>query len=212
MPTNIVFDFGAVLFTWQPELLVQSHFPLQAATPAAARQLANAIFHHEDWQSFDRGTLELPLVVERTAERLRLQRACVQGLISGIAEHLAPIADTVELLERLHRRRTTHSDIRLYFLSNMPEPYARVLEQRHAFLEWFDGGMFSGDVKLLKPQPEIYQLLETRFSLDPAKTMFVDDLLANVEAARARGWRGVQFESAVQLHPHLQSHLESHPA
>lgn len=207
MPTNIVFDFGAVLFTWRPQLLVQQVFPLQAATAAAARELAAAIFHHQDWQEFDRGTMQLAAVVASTAQRLGLPHAAVHTLMSGIAEHLAPIPQTVALLERLQQRRTEVGDVRLYFLSNMPEPYARVLEQRHAFLGWFDGGLFSGDVRLVKPQPEIFQTLQTRYGLEPGQTIFIDDLPANVQAARAHGWHGIHFESAEQLEPHLRQHL-----
>lgn len=206
MQTNIVFDFGAVLFTWQPHQLVQSLFPAEASTPAAARKLAADIFHHGDWQAFDAGTLELPSVITRTAQRLNLPHQALHGLMSRIPEHLAPIPETVALLARLHQRRERHGDIRLYFLSNMPEPYARVLEQRHDFLAWFDGGVFSGDVKLVKPQPEIFQLLQNRYALDPARTVFIDDLAANVQAARDHGWSGIHFESAAQLEPHLKAH------
>ena len=86
-------------------------------------------------------------------------------------------------------------------------PFARVLEQRHQFLGLFDGGVFSGDVLLAKPQPEIYELVETRYGLEPPSTIFVDDLLANVLVARARGWQAVHFESAAQLEPHLAAWL-----
>ena len=199
MTTNIVFDFGAVLFTWRPDLLVQKLFPRQAAAPEDARRLAAAIFHHEDWQSFDGGTVELPWVVERTASRLGLPQETLHGLMHTIPEHLAPIPETVALLTRLVQQREQQRGLGLYYLSNMPAPYARVLEQRHPFLKWFDGGIFSGDVKLIKPQPEVFRLLESRYTLDPAKTVFIDDLLANVVAARACGWRAIHFDSAAQL-------------
>jgi putative hydrolase of the HAD superfamily len=205
MSTNIVFDFGAVLFTWQPHLLVQAHFPSAAATPDAARQLAADIFHHDDWQAFDGGTLDLPVVSERTARRLGLPHETVYGLMSRIPEHLLPIPETVALLARLNERRDRQGDIRLYFLSNMPVPFARALEQRHGFLKCFDGGLFSGDARLIKPQPEIFQLLQSRYALDPTQTVFIDDLLANVQAARAHGWRGIHFESATLLDTHLKT-------
>ena len=207
MPVQLVFDFGAVLFNWRPDVLVRALFPLQAPTPAAARQLAAAIFQHPDWQAFDRGTNELPSVIERTARRLSLPHETVHGLMSCIPEHLTPITQTVALLARLDRRRKTHGGVGLYFLSNMPAPFARVLEQRHAFLGWFDGGVFSGDVRLIKPQPEIFQLLQTRYALDPAQTVFIDDLATNVRAARDHGWRGIHFESPAQLEPHLEAHM-----
>ena len=205
MPINIVFDFGAVLFTWQPHLLVQAHFPAHAAAPDAARQLAADIFHHDDWQSFDGGMLELPAVSERTARRLGLPHETLHALMSRIPEHLLPIPETVALLSRLNQRRERQGDVRLYFLSNMPAPFARALEQRHVFLRWFDGGVFSGDARLIKPQPEIFRLLQSRYALDPAQTVFIDDLLANVQAARAHGWRSIHFESAAQLDSQLKT-------
>ena len=203
MASNIVFDFGAVLFTWRPDLLVQEVFPSEAATPAAARQLASAIFHHADWLAFDGGMLELATVVERTAQRLQLAQASLSGLVHGIPEHLVPIPETLALLERLVKRREQQGDVHLYFLSNMPAPYARVLERRHPFLAWFEGGVFSGDAKLVKPEPEIFQLLQTRYGLDPAKTLFIDDLHANVEAARTSGWQAIHFGSAAQVEADL---------
>ena len=52
---NYVFDFGAVLVTWQPLNLLAECFPQQADTPAHAGHLAHAVFGHEDWQNYDRG-------------------------------------------------------------------------------------------------------------------------------------------------------------
>ena len=206
MSINIVFDFGAVLFTWQPHVLVQAHFPAHAPTPIAARQLAADIFSHDDWQSFDGGLLELHAVSERTARRLDLPHDALHALMTRIPEHLMPIPETLTVLSQLNERRERAGDIRLYFLSNMPQPYARALEQRHSFLRWFDGGVFSGDEQLIKPQPEIFQLLQSRYELDPAHTVFIDDLLANVQAARAHGWRAIHFESAAQLEADLKMH------
>lgn len=206
MTTNIVFDFGAVLFGWRPDLLVAEQFPDVAPTAQQAQALARAIFRHGDWYAFDQGMLDLPIVVERTARRLALPQAALATFMSGIGERLSPISDTVDWLARLRERRERNSDIRLYFLSNMPAPFARVLERRHPFLQWFDGGVFSGDVQLIKPDPAIYALLESRYALVPARTVFLDDLAANVAAAQARGWSAIVFESARQAaaaHPAL---------
>jgi len=196
---NLVFDFGAVLFRWQPELLMQAHFAERASSAQAARELARALFHHPDWQRFDRGAIAEHDLVSRTSERLGLQGAAVSALLEGIESHLTPVPATVALLERLCQRRRDQSDVRLLYLSNMPVRFARLLERRHTLTDWFEGGVFSGDVHLAKPEPGIYQLLQHRYALDPAQTVFIDDLQANVDAARGLGWRGIRFESAAQL-------------
>lgn len=210
MTTNVVFDFGAVLFDWRPELLVVSQFPHLAGDARQARALASSIFHHADWQAFDCGTLDQQAVVQRTVQRLQLPHAEVHGLVAGIVEHLTPITSTVDIVHRLQQRRSLRADVRLYYLSNMPEPFARALQARHAFLQHFDGGIFSGDVGLVKPQPEIFHLLESRYSLSPRDTVFIDDLASNVEAARVRGWRGILFESSALLALELAAHLDGH--
>jgi putative hydrolase of the HAD superfamily len=199
---NVVFDFGAVLFTWRPVDLVAQYFPQQACTPSQAGHLAHAVFAHTDWQNFDRGTLAMALVVQRTAQRLNLDHAALAELVGRIGDLLTPMPDSMALLARLHQMQGT----RLYFLSNMPLPYARTLEKNNPFLKWFEGGIFSGDVKIIKPEPAIYQLLQSRYQLEPTQTVFIDDLLDNVKAARALGWHGIHFQSAQQLEAELQVH------
>lgn len=206
---NLVFDFGAVLIDWQPARLVAQYFPQMTATSQTAEPLARAIFSHADWHAFDRGALTQEEVTERTAQRLSLPHAQVHSLVSGIGGRLVPIDETLAVLADLVHRRRQRADVSLYFLSNMPLPYARVLEQKHAFLNWFDGGIFSGDVQLVKPEPNIFQLLQTRYALEPGETLLIDDLQGNVNAACALGWQGLQFTSAQQLRSDLDTLIGS---
>jgi len=208
-PMDIVFDFGAVLLSWQPTLLVQRHFAHLTPTAEAAHTLARAMFGHEDWQGFDAGLHELDVVIERTASRLSLRREELQAFLAPIGERLQPIAESVALLEQLAERRAARGDVRLFYLSNMPAPYARVLEERHDFIGRFDGGVFSGDVKCAKPEREIYQLLAARHGFEPARTVFIDDLAANVDAARALGWQAIHCTDTGRLAGQLQPLLPS---
>ena len=196
---NIVFDFGAVLFEWKPAELLRRHLGHLTPTAEAATQLARDMFHHEDWQGFDRGTRELHDVISSMGARLSLPSNLLHNFLNPIGELLTPIATSVALLDQLRQRRDNQGDIRLYYLSNMPIAYARTLEQRHDFIDWFDGGIFSGDVKLVKPQREIYELLGSRYGLEPSQTLFIDDLAANVEAADALGWQTIHCCSTASL-------------
>ena len=208
---NFVFDFGAVVCTWQPDLILAERFPARASSPTLAKALAADLFHHADWQAFDQGILSAHEVVQRSAQRLELDGPRLAQLVADIPEFLTPIPGTLQVLEELQKSRGgvgntgKFGDVRLYFLSNMPAPIARVLEQRHAFLRWFDGGLFSADVLLIKPQPEIFHMMQARFHLDPAQTLFIDDLQANVDAAQACGWQALRFESPEQLQMHVKN-------
>ena len=203
---NVVFDFRAVLLTWQPVALVQAHLGERVATPAAAQALARAIFSHDDWLDFDRGHCTLEHAIALIAQRLDLPAAQLAAMLSPIGERMAPLPDTVALLDQLREQRDRDGSLRLYYLSNMPAPYARQLEARHDFLRWFDGGVFSGDVKAIKPDPRIYRLLAQRHALAPQCTVFIDDMHDNVEAARALGWHGIRFETPAALAQQLQGH------
>jgi putative hydrolase of the HAD superfamily len=190
---NVVFDFGAVLFAWQPRLLVREYFPDHATTDDATATLAQSIFSHPDWLAFDAGLASMHTTVERIYQRTGLPMGQLRNLVNNIGTNLAPMPHAIAVLRSLRERREAGQDIKLFYLSNMPEPYARTLELKHDFIQWFDDGIFSADVKLAKPDPAIYALCTQRFGLQGADTVFIDDFLHNIEAARAHGWRGVHL-------------------
>jgi putative hydrolase of the HAD superfamily len=204
---NVIFDLGAVLLSWEPVALVQAQFAQHAPTAEAALALARQMFHHEDWLGFDRGTHSLDDAIGRMALRLSLPADRLGDVLEPMGERLEPIAVTIELLGHLRARRDAGEPLRLYYLSNMPEPYARVLESRHDFFRWFDGGIFSGDVRMIKPQPGIYELMAGRFGLVAAETVFIDDSLANVQAARDLGWNAIHCERPSALPMQLAAYL-----
>ncbi len=200
---NVVFDFGAVLFTWRPVDLMMECFPQRAATRAEAGHLAHEVFGHHEWQAFDRGTIAMADVVAQVARRVGINATVLGTLVESIGERLTPMPESVALFKSLVALRAQRAagggeSLKLYYLSNMPVPYARTLERANAFLQDFDGGIFSGDELLIKPEPAIYQCLQKRYALEPAKTVFLDDLLPNIQAAQAEGWHGIHFHSAQQ--------------
>lgn len=204
---NIVFDLGAVLFTWDPVRLLQSHFADHVPNADAARVLAAQMFHHDDWLGFDRGAHALDEAVERMSSRLSLPEARLGSVLASVGEVLAPIDSSIALLDALRLKRDAGEDLALYYLSNMPRPYARYLEAHHDCFAWFDGGIFSGDVQLLKPDPRLFELLAERYSLEGESTVFIDDSAANVMAARALGWAAIHCTTPRRLSSQLDDYL-----
>ncbi|RZI65181.1 MAG: HAD family phosphatase [Variovorax sp.] len=207
---NVVFDLGAVLIAWEPARLMQAHFPERAPSPESAGALARAFFHHQDWFDFDCGIRSVDEVVAKTAARLSLPLDRVHALVAPLGERLEPIAENIALLAALHARRAAQGGLQLFYLSNMPVPYARALERRFSFFEGFDGGIFSGDVKRIKPNSEIYEMLAWRHGLAPEKTLFIDDAASNVEAARALGWHAIHCTAPLALSAQVERFLGSH--
>lgn len=204
MTKAVVFDFGAVLFHWQPLTLLQQCVPELAPDDAAARALAAQVFESftpdSDWARFDLGRIAEDELAQRIATRIGVQAAQVRRVIDAIPPHLQPQPATVALLRRLHA-----AGHRLYYLSNMPVPYADHLERENDFIAAFSDGIFSGRVGLVKPHAAIFELAEQRFGLQPADTVFIDDHAGNVQAARARGWQALQFVDAAHCAADLQA-------
>jgi len=199
---RFVFDFAGVLFHWQPLELLQRVLPQHATDHLSAQSLAQDIFqgYGGDWAEFDRGTMEVPELVQRIAARTGLQPAAVQAVVDAVPGELQPIPETVALLQRLHAEGR-----RLHFLSNMPHPYADHLEREHAFIRRFESGVFSARVGQIKPEPEIYRIAAQRFQAKPAQLLFLDDVLDNVLAARQAGWQALHFVDARQAETQMRA-------
>lgn len=67
------------------------------------------------------------------------------------------------------------------------------------FLNLPRGVTVSGEVGLIKPDLAIYQRHTADFDLNPQATLFIDDSLPNVEAAKKAGWQAVHFTGADRL-------------
>jgi putative hydrolase of the HAD superfamily len=195
---NIIFDFGGVLVTWRPQEIIDSFY----VEPALREALRTHAFQHDDWLDMDRGTLDEATVASRCAARMARPEAELRSLFDHVRAALQPIEPTVALLRELRGR-----GFKLYGLSNMSATIFAYLAGRHDFFELFDGIVVSAAVKLLKPEPEIYEHLRDRFELDFAESVFIDDMTRNVESARAVGLPAIQFTTTDQVRRELAALL-----
>jgi putative hydrolase of the HAD superfamily len=193
---NVVFDFGGVLVSWRPQEIIDSFYAEQHLRDA----LRTHAFQHDDWLDMDRGTLDEASVVRRSAARMARPERELEALFAHLRAALTPIEPTVALLRELRERR----GLKLYGLSNMSEAIFAYLDERHDFFKLFDGIVVSAAVKLLKPEPAIYEHLRDRFALDFAETVFIDDMERNVESARRAGLPSIQFVSTDQVRRELE--------
>ena len=199
--TAFVFDFGRVLFDWQPERLLQRCLPQRAFDAASTAHWTAQVFqaYQGDWGEFDRGAVSPAELVQRVAQRTGLRPDEVQSVVDAGSASLLPIPASMDLMNQLRQPGQP-----MFYLSNMPAPYAEHLEREHAFVRGFDDGVFSSRVKLIKPDPAIFALAAKRFDLPPAELMFLDDVLANVAAAQAAGWQALLFTDAAQCQRELR--------
>src|SRR5512141_49359 len=72
---------------------------------------------------------------------------------------------------------------------------------------WVDAAVYSAEVKLLKPDPRIYQIILDQLGLPANECLFVDDKTVNIEAARALGMKVVLCHDTQQTINDIQSCL-----
>lgn len=183
---TVVFDLGGVLIDWNPRyVLTDDELVVALDIDGAQREL-------------DLGT---PLDrVHATWRDTYADRAeHVDRYFHGWHDTVAgALDDVVDILEELRER-----PLGLYALSNFSGDLFREVSPRFEFLKWFDGLLISGDEGIIKPDPAIYELLLDRFDLTAQRTVFIDDRVENIEAARAAGLVGIHFRSAAQLRRQL---------
>ena len=185
-----VFDLGAVLIDWNPRYLYRSLF-------------ADVV----DMEHF----LATICTLDWNAEQDR-GRSLADGTAALIAEHPEhadlieayygrwdemvghPIAGTVEIAAELKA-----AGIRLIALSNWSTETFPRARHRLDVLDAFDGVLLSGAVGLIKPDPQIYQVVLERHEIDVRRAIFIDDSVRNVEAAARAGFDAIHFTSPDQL-------------
>ena len=191
---NVIFDLGGVVFDWNPDHIVSRVQPVAELQAA----LKEALFGHADWRMFDRGTLSESELMDRLQLRLGATRREVDTILDAVRNSLVEKPETINLLRALQAQGTP-----LYCLSNMPASIYAHLRQRHSFWDAFSGIVISGEVQLMKPEPEVFMHLLDAFNLRPEESVFIDDLLPNIESAKQVGLHAIWFKDAAQCRREL---------
>lgn len=192
-----VFDLGGVLIDWNPRHLYRKLFD---GDEHAMEQFLTTICtpswnqQQDAGRSFAEGCALLKAVHPAAAHRIDAWFERYDEMLAG------PIQGTVDILAELRAQ-----GVPLYALSNWSVETFPFALKRFAFLKWFQGIMLSGEVGLVKPDTKIYELFLKTFAMDPATTVFVDDLQPNVEAAAALGMQAIWFTNPVALRAELRN-------
>ncbi len=188
MIKNIVFDMGNVLVRFDPELFMDRY----SLTGEDRKLIRNEVFRSVEWIMLDRGVIDEEIAEQRILPRLpeRLHDAA-RGLIEKWDDPIVPVEGMLELLQALKAK-----GYRLYLLSNattrQPIYWARVEASK-----LMDGALISAEVKLLKPDPQIYRTFLRKFALRPEECVFIDDTPINVEGALYENMAGIVFNMDV---------------
>ena len=186
-----IFDLGGVLIDWNPRHLYRKLFP---GDEAGMEQFLAEVCTPEWNLELDRGRPFQEAIDELKRDHAR-QASLIQAYWDRWPEMLGPVdSEVVTILERLHRH-----GVRLFALSNWSMQTYATTRHRVPELGLFDDILISGEAGHVKPDPELFALAIRRFGVAPQRAFFVDDVDANVEAARRFGLTALLFTNATDL-------------
>jgi 2-haloacid dehalogenase len=191
----VVFDLGNVLITWDPHPAVAKAVGAEQAT----RFLADQGFDFMAWnhqqdagRSWDEGE-------EAAVTSHPHWEPAIRGYRENFPDSLVgAIEDTVQILVELHA-----AGIPLFALTNWSEELFPTALQRFDFLGLFDDIIVTGQERVAKPDPKIFEILQERIGHSLRDCIFIDDSPANIKAAAAVGLDAILFTDTGHLREDL---------
>ncbi|KJG39531.1 HAD family hydrolase [Photobacterium angustum] len=193
---NIIFDVGNVFVRWSPVEIVRLTFG-DNVTP---EPLAQDLFGSKTWMDLNRGLLTEQETKLQYQELHGLSELETDRLFYYIKQSQILLFDSVNLL-----KRAKMAGYKVYALTDNVNEIVTHLQLTYDFWQHFDGEIFSAKVGLLKPEPEIYHALLSKYDLNAAESVFIDDMIHNVQGAKLVGLSAIQFKDVIQCESALTS-------
>jgi len=155
---------GNVLVDYRPEIYCHALFP----DNTLAEKINNIIFRSPEWLDMDRGLLTHEEATEIFCEREPEYEPEIRSVMQSYCGMFVPgqdfcqtfvvLQDTIDLLPKI--KEAGHG---LYYLSNIHNETRNYLIENYDLFDIFDGGAFSCDIGIIKPNPGIYRKRQTSF-------------------------------------------------
>lgn len=189
---TIIWDLGGVLIDWNPKYVFnESYFESEEKRDYFFRHICTSDWNEE--QDAGRSIVEATqLLVSEFPDwekPIRDYYGRWTDMLNG------PVQGTVDIFRMLR----DSNKFKQYALTNWQANLFDIALVRYDFLHWFHGRVVSGEEKTRKPFPVFYQRLLSRYNVDPAKALFIDDNRRNVKAAEELGIKSIHFQNPEQL-------------
>ncbi len=195
MIQNIIFDVAKVLMDYRPEEYAAG----LGGDPVRIQQAVRAVETYPQWYQIDLGTVPEDEVFRNIAREHPECREEILLFHRHWYEIFQPMPGMEELVSRLKK-----AGYGLYYLSNFPDRAFRYVQEHLGVFRYVDQGVVSCDLRLIKPDPAIYQALLDRFGLKAQECIFTDDREANTRAAEALGFSAHTFTTPERFEAYLR--------
>jgi len=189
---DIILDMGNVLLEWNKDKILKA----VAKTQKDYLILDKAIFQSGLWERLDLGTLTREELVDKI---LSLLGDCYQKKVEEVIwnwpAYIDIYTEVFPLLARL--KENGH---RIFVLSNTSPVFYELLKNQLAPLaKILDGFVLSCDIKVIKPDRKMFEEILSKYELDPANCVFLDDLADNTKMAESLGIKAYQVKQRSDL-------------
>lgn len=192
----IFFDLGKVLVNFDLDQMMRQ---VSEVAGVGVDQVTAALFDDRLHERFELGELTIDEYHQGFCERIGRQPDLAK-LHRAATEFFELNVDILRVISALGQTRFP-----LGILSNTCVTHWEYCRQRYPFLrECFQLPLASFDLGMLKPHKDIYDHAAKMTGVAPNEVFFIDDILENVEGAKAAGWDAVQFTGARQLADELR--------
>lgn len=191
----VVFDLGGVLLDWDPRYLYGKLIADPAELADFLGRICTPRWHldHDLGGDTEQSCRELAAEHPDLADLIMAWSRRSEEMIAGQFD------DAIAVLEEVKAAGFT-----CLALSNMEADKFLLRKARFGFLDLFDGIVISGTEGVAKPDRAIFEILLSRYDLEPGATVFIDDVPANVAVARQMGIVTVHYTTAGQLRRDLE--------
>ncbi len=193
--TAVVFDIGGVLLDWNPRHLYRQLIDDPAGVEEFLGQVCTPEWHlaHDLGEDTEQSCAELASQHPAYAELIMAWAHRSEDMIAG---QIDPVVDILAEVKGL--------GLDCYALSNMEPDTFELRRQRYPFFAMLDGSVISGIERVAKPDRKIFDILISRYGLDPQATVFVDDSPDNVASAGEAGLVAIGYLTPGQLRSDLR--------
>jgi len=184
----VLFDLGNVVVDWRPLLLYRHMFDDLSEAEAFCADVCNMAWHteHDRGISMDENAAPLIGKYPQYEKQIRAWKTRWLDMFAGY------VPGTPELMARLEEKR-----VPLFGLSNLPAEKADETFNAFPMIRILSDVVVSGVEKVVKPDPEIYNIALARMGQpNPADVLFIDDNRNNIVAAKGFGFQTHHFQGS----------------
>lgn len=196
---TIVFDIGNVLVDYDPMIGIRRFFQDEEVI----RRVFHAVWESGCWSDMDRG-MDAKAVLPRMLEIEPEYQDEIRTIIDHAGSTIVRRAYAIPWIQKWKA-----AGYRVLYLSNYSRQVMNTNRAALDFLPYMDGGVFSCEIGCVKPDPEMYRTLCTRYTLDPTCCVFLDDSAENLKGAETFGMKTIQVRNYEQVDEELSALLQS---